>query len=172
VNSHFGHSRARSSACSSTGALLHCCFPFNLSTTMQGAIALLPPLMLCRLNPSPNAVRSRNTSKSTLAHDAVAAAVSHQRHPRWCRPHPVGLWVALALGHEAHPSKNSIFAMVFAGPTLVFWERVELDNSKRRSAGGEANEMYRKVSKFQWIISGKSSKHCRCAREIASFRNR
>jgi len=38
---------------------------------------LLPPLLLSRPNPSPNAVRSRNPSKSTLAHDAVAAAVSN-----------------------------------------------------------------------------------------------
>jgi len=40
----------------------------------------LMPLLLSRLNPSPNAVRSRNPSKSTLAHDAVAAAVSHKHH--------------------------------------------------------------------------------------------
>jgi len=37
---------------------------------------LLPPLLLPRINPSPDAVRSWNLSKSTLAHDAVAAAVS------------------------------------------------------------------------------------------------
>ena len=39
-------------------------------------------------------VRSRNPSKSTLAHDAVATAVLHKHHPihpRWCRPHPVCL---------------------------------------------------------------------------------
>jgi len=41
---------------------------------------LLPPLLLSRPNPSPDAVRSRNPSKSTLAHDAVAAAVSHKHH--------------------------------------------------------------------------------------------
>jgi len=35
----------------------------------------LPPLLLSRPNPSPDAVHSRNPSKSTLAHDAVAAAV-------------------------------------------------------------------------------------------------
>ena len=35
-------------------------------------------------------------------------------HPRWCRPHLVCLWVALALDHGAHLSKHSIFAMVFA----------------------------------------------------------
>jgi len=40
----------------------------------------------CRLDlgrppPSPDAVRLRNPSKSTLAHDAVAAAVLHKHHP-------------------------------------------------------------------------------------------
>jgi len=34
----------------------------------------------CRPNPSPDAVRSRNPSKSTLSHDTVAAAVSHKHH--------------------------------------------------------------------------------------------
>jgi len=37
---------------------------------------LLPPLLLSGTNPSPDAVLSRNLSKSTLAHDAVDAAVS------------------------------------------------------------------------------------------------
>ena len=41
---------------------------------------LLPPLLLSRPNPSPNAVRSRNPSESTIAHDAVAAAVLHKHH--------------------------------------------------------------------------------------------
>jgi len=41
VNSHFGHSRALSPACSPTAALLHRCFPSNLSTTTQGAIVQL-----------------------------------------------------------------------------------------------------------------------------------
>ena len=41
---------------------------------------LLLPTLLSRPNPSPDAVRSRNPSKSTLAHDAVVAAVSHKHH--------------------------------------------------------------------------------------------
>jgi len=41
---------------------------------------LLPPLLLSRPKPSPDAVRSRNPSKSTLAHDAVTAVVSHKHH--------------------------------------------------------------------------------------------
>jgi len=41
---------------------------------------LLPPLLLSRPNPSPDAIRSRNLSKSTLADDAVAAAVLHKHY--------------------------------------------------------------------------------------------
>ena len=41
---------------------------------------LLLPLLLSRPNLSPDAVRSRNPSTSTLAHDAVAAAVWHKHH--------------------------------------------------------------------------------------------
>jgi len=41
----------------------------------------LPPALLpARRNESPDAVRSKNPSKSTLAHDEVAAAVSHKHH--------------------------------------------------------------------------------------------
>jgi len=39
-----------------------------------------PAQLLSRPNPSPDAVHSRNPSKSTLTHDAVAAAVSHKHH--------------------------------------------------------------------------------------------
>jgi len=45
---------------------------------------LLPPLLLSRPNPSPDAVRSRNPSKFTLAHDVVAAVVSHKHHSIIC----------------------------------------------------------------------------------------
>ena len=45
---------------------------------------LLLPCLLCRQNPSPDAVRSRNPSKSTPAHDAVAAAVSHKHYSIIC----------------------------------------------------------------------------------------
>jgi len=40
----------------------------------------LPPLLLSRPNPSPDAVRSKNPSESTIAHDAVATAVLHKYH--------------------------------------------------------------------------------------------
>jgi len=39
-----------------------------------------PALLLSRRNQSPDAVRSRNPSKSTLAHDRVTTAVSHKHH--------------------------------------------------------------------------------------------
>jgi len=41
VNSHFDHSLAWIPACLLTAALLHRCFPSNLSTTTQGAILKL-----------------------------------------------------------------------------------------------------------------------------------
>jgi len=45
----------------------------------------LPPALLpARPNQSPDAVRSRNPSKSTLAHDAVAAAVLHKHYSIIC----------------------------------------------------------------------------------------
>ena len=43
------------------------------------AVVCRPPL-LARRNLMPDNVRSRNHSKSTLAHDSVAAAVSHKHH--------------------------------------------------------------------------------------------
>jgi len=45
---------------------------------------LLLPVLLSRPNPSPDAVRSRNPSKSTLTHDAVAAVVLHKHHSIIC----------------------------------------------------------------------------------------
>ena len=41
---------------------------------------LLPPVLLSRPNPSPDAVCSRNPSKSMLAHDAVGATLLHKHH--------------------------------------------------------------------------------------------
>jgi len=43
-------------------------------------LLLRPAQLLSRLNPSPDACLSRNPSKCTLAHDAIAAAVSHKNH--------------------------------------------------------------------------------------------
>jgi len=46
------------------------------------AVVCRPPraLLPARRNQSPDAVRSRNPSKSTLVHDAIAAAVLHKHH--------------------------------------------------------------------------------------------
>jgi len=54
----------------------------SCTSIMQTVVCrpLLLPLLLSRPGPSPDAVRSRNPSKSTLAHDAAAAAVSHKHH--------------------------------------------------------------------------------------------
>jgi len=41
---------------------------------------LLPNPLLSRPKPTPDAVRSKNPPESTLAHDAVAAAVSHKHY--------------------------------------------------------------------------------------------
>ena len=42
------------------------------------AVVCRPPCLLSRRNQSPDAVLSRNPSKSTIAHDAVAAVVSYK----------------------------------------------------------------------------------------------
>jgi len=44
------------------------------------AVVCRPPCLLSRQNQSTNAVRSRNPSKSTLAHDVVTDALLHKYH--------------------------------------------------------------------------------------------
>jgi len=58
----------------------------SCASTMQAVVCrpLLQPLLLSRPNPSPDAVLRRNPSKSTLAHDAVAAAVSPNHNSIIC----------------------------------------------------------------------------------------
>ena len=57
----------------------------------------------------PDAGRSRKQSESTLAHDAVAAAVSHKHHS--IIRVGAGL-IQFVYGSQCeHPSKNSIFAI-------------------------------------------------------------
>ena len=79
-----------------------------------------PALQLSRQNQSPDTVRSRNPSKSTLAHDAVAAAVSHTHHSII---HVGAGLIQFVYGshskraHGGHFIKNSIFAIFFVG----FW---------------------------------------------------
>jgi len=78
--------------------------------------------MLSLRNRSPDAARSRNPSKSTLAHDAVATAVSHKHHSIF----RIGAGLIhfvdglhSKLGHGALPSKFCIFAILRA-----FWQCV------------------------------------------------
>jgi len=87
----------------------------------------LPPTLLqARRNHSPDAVRSRNPSKSTLAHDTVAPVVSHRYHsiihvdagliqfvygPHSC------------LAADLTLRQSSIFAMVFAGCIYTYIHR-------------------------------------------------
>jgi len=67
--------------------------------------------------PSPDAFRSRILSKSTLSHDAVAAAVSHKHHSSV----RVGagliqfVYVSHCAWPRTSPSQSSSFAKVFAG---------------------------------------------------------
>jgi len=58
----------------------------SCASIMQAVVCrpLLQPLLLSRPYPSPDAVLPRNPSKSTLAHDEVAAAVSHKHHSIDC----------------------------------------------------------------------------------------
>jgi len=90
---------------------------------------LPPTLLLSRRNQSPDAVRSRNPSKSTLTHDAVAAAVSHKLHSIVC----VGAGLMHFVygshskrAHGAYPIKNSIFAIFRASfTTAQIWSLPE-----------------------------------------------
>jgi len=68
---------------------------------------LLLPLLLSRLNPSPDAVRSRNLSKSTLTREAVPAAVLHKHHSII----RIGAGLIQFVDHGAYPSQKSIFAI-------------------------------------------------------------
>jgi len=81
----------------------------------------LPPALLpARRNQSPDAIRSIHPSEYTLAHDAVAAAVSHKHHSII----RVGAGLIYFIygshseskrGHGSDFIKNSIFAIFFAG---------------------------------------------------------
>jgi len=76
------HARLRNSAETSLPWKLLRTYLESSVSIVQAVIChtLLPPVLLSRPNPLPDAVRSRNPSKSTLAHDVVAAAVSHKHH--------------------------------------------------------------------------------------------
>jgi len=72
-------------------------------------------------NPLHDVVRSRNPSKSTLAHEAVATAVLHKHHPIICVG--VGLiqfvyWSHFRLATEATPNRNA-FSPFFTRVTMM-----------------------------------------------------
>jgi len=82
------------------------------SYRLSFCLPLLPPLLLSQPNPSTDAVRSRNPSKPTLAHDAVAAAVSHKHHSI--------IRVGAGLIQFVHGS-HSHFAMELTHHRNLFW---------------------------------------------------
>ena len=78
----------------------------------------LPPALATPPAVSTNPVARRcSLKKSVQIHASswrgrscgVAQALFN--HPRWCRPHPVCPWVALALGHGVYPLQKCIFAI-------------------------------------------------------------
>jgi len=99
--------------------------PWKLLRTYHESCANIVQAVVCRPppadNPSPDAARFKNPSKSTLAHDAVAAAVLHKHHPII----PVGAGLIQfvygsrsLLANGGYPSEkciSAIFARVFQG---------------------------------------------------------
>ena len=76
------------------------------------AVVCRPPCLLSRQSRSPDAVRSRNPSKSTRAHDAVTAAVSHKHHSFRVGAGLIQfVYGSHSLGRGAHFIKNSVFAI-------------------------------------------------------------
>ena len=73
---------------------------------------LLPPLLLSRLKPLSDAARSRNLSKSTLAHDTVDDVVLHKHHSFIC--------VGAGLIQFVHGS-HSHFATEVTSSRILIW---------------------------------------------------
>jgi len=78
----------------------------------------LPPALAAPPAVSTNPIARRCLLKKSVQIHAIlwrgrrcGVAQASFNHPRWCRPHPLWLWVALALGHGAHKSQKSIFAI-------------------------------------------------------------
>jgi len=101
---------------------IYCELIFSLArTSCRLLFTACPPSRPLAGNPLRDVVRSRNPSKSTLAHDAVATAVLHKHHPIIrvgadliqfvYRPH-------LRLATKATRNRNAFspfFALVFLG---------------------------------------------------------
>jgi len=80
-----------------------CCLPPALSASP--AVLTNPVVWRCSF------IKSVQIHASPWRSRRCGVAQASLNHLRWCRPHPVCLWVALALGHAAHPSQKSIFAI-------------------------------------------------------------
>jgi len=106
--------------------------------------------MLSRRNQSPDAVRSKNPSKSTLAHDAVAAAVSHKHHSIICIGAVLIQYVYGShskLGQGAHPIKNSILAIFRAS-----FEKSKNSSKKTPNESNDKNYWYNILDTFYIVI--------------------
>ena len=90
-------------------------YPESCVSIVQAVVcrSLLLPVLLSRPNPSPDALRSRNPSKSTLAHDAVAAAVSHKHYSIICVG--AGL-IQFVYGSHSHLAADHILNKVLVSP--------------------------------------------------------
>jgi len=102
--------------------------PWKLLWTYLESCANIVQVVVCRPpyccldEISRPAVRSRNLSKSTLAHDAVAAAVSHKHHSIICVDAGLIQFVYGShskRGHRTH-SSQSISTVFFAGLMHMF----------------------------------------------------
>ena len=73
--------------------------------TAPPAVSTKPVARRCSLKKS---VQIHTSSWRSRRCGVAQASFNHQR---WCRPHPVCLWVALALGHGARPSQKSVLSI-------------------------------------------------------------
>jgi len=95
--------------------LLRTCLE-SCASIMQ-AVVLLPALAAPPAVSTKLVARRCSLKKSVQIHASswrgrrCSVAQASFDHLRWCRPHQVCLWVALALGHGAHSSQKSIIAI-------------------------------------------------------------
>jgi len=87
------------------------CCELILSLLRASYSCLPPALLLSRPNQSPDAVRSRNLSKSTLAHDVVAAAMSRKHYSVMCVG--AGLFQLSMIRTRAWPRTSSSTRLYF-----------------------------------------------------------
>ena len=104
-----GCSHAGSNPCVSQCKIHHEFLFLTHMNRIQGTCCML----LSRRHQSPDAVRSRNPSKSTLTHCRCGVAQSSFDHLRWCRPHPACLWFALETWPRSLSIKESYFRASF-----------------------------------------------------------